>query len=111
MTALNKFLVTDISRQTRLHLRINSNDAQACYDRIILWIESLAIQRIGLSEEVAFSITNTVQLTAHNIATSFGISIEKYFPTNPPHQGSGQGNGAEFHMGNDQRYFTDYYAR
>ena len=90
---------------------INSNDAQACYDRIVLWIASLALQRIGLTAKAAFSMTNTLQSATHDIATAFGISIDKYFPTTPPHQGSGQGNGAEFHMGNDQRYFTDYYAR
>ena len=73
---------------------INSNDAQACYDRIVLWIASLALQRIGLTAKAAFSMTNTLQSATHDIATAFGISIDKYFPTTPPHQGSGQGNGA-----------------
>ena len=38
LAASNKVLVTDISRQLRLRLRltITSNDAQACYDRIVL---------------------------------------------------------------------------
>ena len=43
LIALNKILVISISRQMRLPLTINSNDAQACYDRIVLWIESLAL--------------------------------------------------------------------
>ena len=43
LTALNKVLVTDISRQTRLPLTINSSDAQAYYDCIVLWIASLAL--------------------------------------------------------------------
>ena len=38
-------------------------------------------------------MTNTLQSSIHNIATTFSISIDKYFPTTPPHQGSGQGNG------------------
>ena len=38
LAASNKVLVTDISRQLRLRLplTITSNDAQACYDRIVL---------------------------------------------------------------------------
>ena len=36
LTAINKVIVTDISRQMRLPLTITSNDAQACYDRIVL---------------------------------------------------------------------------
>ena len=36
LIALNKVLVIDISRQNRLPLTINRNDAQACYDRIVL---------------------------------------------------------------------------
>ena len=39
-------------------------------------------------------MTNTLQSATHDIATAFGIYINKYFPTTPPHQGSGQGNGA-----------------
>ena len=94
LTALNKVIVTDTSRQIHLPLTITSNDAQACYDRIVLWIASLALQRIGLRKEAAFSMTNTLQYATHDINTAFGISIEKYFPTDPPNQGSGQGNGA-----------------
>ena len=37
---------------------------------------------------------NTLQSATHDINTAFGISIEKYFTTKPPNQGSGQGNGA-----------------
>ena len=39
-------------------------------------------------------MTNTLQSATHDIATAFGISIDKYFPTTPPHHGSGQGNGS-----------------
>ena len=37
---------------------------------------------------------NTLQSATHDINTAFGISIEKYFTTKPPNQGSGQENGA-----------------
>ena len=36
LTALNNVLVTDISRQMRLLLRINNKDTQECYDRIVI---------------------------------------------------------------------------
>ena len=94
LTALNKVLVIEISRQTRLPLTINSNDDHVCYDRFVLWIASLALQRIWLSAEAAFWMINTLQSATHDIATAFVIYINKYFPTTPPHQGSGQSNGA-----------------
>ena len=74
----------------RLPITITSNDDQACYDRIVQWILSLTLQRIGLSQEAVFSITNTLQSATYDINTSFDISIEKCFPTEPPNQGSGQ---------------------
>ena len=39
-------------------------------------------------------MTNTLQSATHDIATVFGIFIDKYFPTTPPHQGIEQYNGA-----------------
>ena len=35
---------------------------------------------------------NTLQSATHDVATAFGISINKDFLTTQPHQGSGQGN-------------------
>ena len=55
---------------------------------------SLVLQRIGLSVEAAFSMTNTLQSEKHDIDTAFGISIDNLSPTKPLHQGSEQGNGA-----------------
>ena len=39
-------------------------------------------------------MANALQSVTYNIPTTFGISIHKCFPTIPPHQRSGQGNGA-----------------
>ena len=72
LTVLNKILVTDISRQLRLPLIVTSNDGKACYDRIVLWVASLALQRIGLRLTSAFSMTNTLQSVTYNIQTAFG---------------------------------------
>ena len=75
----------------RLPLTITSNDTQECYDRIVLWITSVALQTIGLSQEAVFSMTNTLQSATHDINTAFGISIEKYFPTTLPIKVSDKG--------------------
>ena len=48
LTALNKVIVTDISRQMRLPLSMISNDTQACYDRIVIWMQNLRNPSIGL---------------------------------------------------------------
>ena len=77
LTALNKAIVKDTSRQMQLPISITSNDVQAWYDRTVLWIASMSLQRIGLSQEVAFSVTNTLQSVTHAINTAFGLSIEK----------------------------------
>ena len=79
---------TDIYRQSRLPLIVNSSDSQACHDRIVLWITSLALQILGLSRDIAVYMTNTLQLVTYDNNTAFGVSIEEYFPTTPQLQGS-----------------------
>ena len=54
---------------------------------------SLALQQIGFSVESLLPMTDILQSVTHDIVTTFNISINKYFPTTPPHQGSGHGNG------------------
>jgi len=81
LTALNKILVTDFSRQSRLLLTINSNDDQAYHDRIILWIASFTLQKIWVSKEAEFSTTNTLQSKTYDINMVFGVSIETYSPS------------------------------
>ena len=83
LTALNKVLVIDIPRQMRLPITVISNDVQAYFNRIFLWIASLALKRIGLSKEGAFSMTNTLQSSTYDINTAFGISIKKVFFNTP----------------------------
>lgn len=72
---------------------INSSDARVCYDRIVLLIASLSLQRIELSKEAVFSSTNTLQSATRDVDKTFGISIEIFFPTTPQLQESRYGNG------------------
>ena len=67
LTVLNKVLVTNISRQLRVPSTVTSNDTKPCYDRIVLWMASLLLQRICLGSTTALSITNNLQSTTHNI--------------------------------------------
>ena len=76
----------------RLLLIIDSNDPQVWFDWIVLCVKSLVLQQIGLIQEAAFSMTDTLQSASPDINTAFWLSIEKYFPTKPLLQGSGQGN-------------------
>ena len=55
-------------------------------------MKSLVLQQKGLSQEAAFSMTDTLQSVSLDINTAFGLSIEKYFPTKPLLQDSGQKN-------------------
>ena len=59
----------------RFPITITSNDAQTCFDLIVLWIASLALKRIRVSQEIDFSMTNTLQSATHDINSAFGISI------------------------------------
>ena len=88
LTVLNKILITYISRQSKLPLTINSNDAQACCDRIVMRIASLALQRIVLRKESAFSMTNTLH------QYSIRYINRKILLKNSPIKGSGQGHVA-----------------
>ena len=54
LTALNKVIVTDIYWQMRLPLSMTNNDAQACYDRIVIWIQNLRILSIDLWTNFVF---------------------------------------------------------
>ena len=68
--------MTDISRQLRLPLTVTSNDAEAYFDRIVLWVVSLTLQRIGLSSTAALAMTNTLQSVTHNIKIAYRESTQ-----------------------------------
>ena len=44
LSALEKVLMNDILRFCRVAAIIISNDARSCYDRIVLWIATLALR-------------------------------------------------------------------
>ncbi len=92
--ALNKRLTMDIVRQSRRPAALCSNDAKSCYDRIVHWVATAAIQRTGLDPAPAISMFSTLQKAQHHVSTGYGIA-DKGYSANQffPMQGVGQGNG------------------
>ena len=94
-SVLEKVLVMDIIRMRKLTAVVMSNDAKACYDRIVLWLAAIAICRLGIPAEPMQSMILTLQKARHSIKTAYGLSTRTYSRFgNMPLQGVGQGNGA-----------------
>jgi hypothetical protein len=93
--SLNKALTFDLWRQLRQRGALCSNDAKACYDRIVHNCASLCLQRIGTREQPIVSMFETLQKLEHHVRTVFGESKICYVQRGKvPIQGVGQGNGA-----------------
>jgi hypothetical protein len=92
--ALNKVLTYDIIRQRKYPSALCSNDAVACYDRIVHSIASICMQRVGIAAETCHMMFGTLQLIQHYISTAYGLSDSSYGALEIPLQGVGQGNGA-----------------
>jgi hypothetical protein len=93
--SLNKVLTFDIWRQLRQRGALCSNDAKACYDRIVHNCASLCLQRIGTREQPIISMFDTIQKLEHHVRTVFGESKLSFVQQGEvPIQGVGQGNGA-----------------
>jgi hypothetical protein len=93
---LNKHLTLDLLRQQRQAGILLSNDAKACYDRIVHSFASLAMQRVGVPVQMIECSFRTIQDLRHYIRTIYGESTtffggdEWTIPVNS----IGQGNGA-----------------
>ena len=96
-TTLNKVLTADLVRARRVPTILIFNDAKSCYDRIVLWIATLALGRLGAPKEAVLEMTATLQNAKHRVCTAFGDSTSTY-GDNPVHLlqviGKDNGNGA-----------------
>jgi len=94
--SLNMQLTFDIIRQWRIPAAVCSNDAKACYDRIVHAFASLAIQRLGVPIGPIQVMFTTIQQLQHHIRTIHGDSEISFsaLSSTVPIQGVGQGNGA-----------------
>ena len=92
-----KRLYYDALRFLRRSGFLCSNDAKACYDRIVHSIASLAMQRVGMPIEPILCMLQSLQNMTHHVRTAHGLSSSTYgcsLLDGKPVQGSGQGNGA-----------------
>jgi hypothetical protein len=73
-----------------------SNDAKACYDRIVHAIASICLQRLGTPSKPIVCMFITVQKLRHHICTIYGDSTLSFGGDLwlTPIQGVGQGNSA-----------------
>ena len=69
------------------------NDVKGCYNRIVHTVAILVLMSFGLNHTAARILFQVLQTAEHNIKTGYGVSKTGYGETNPPAQGSGQGNG------------------
>ena len=71
---VSKRAVLDHSQYMRIIILLASADLEACYDRIILTADALALLRIGISHERIKTMFRSIQLMIHRIRTLFGDS-------------------------------------
>ena len=94
--AVHKRLSYDIMRQSRRPGALCSNDAKACFDRIVHSVAMLAYRRLGMPVPPVQCMLETIQLMKHHIRTNYGDSVFTMSSkgTLIPYQGILQGNGA-----------------
>jgi hypothetical protein len=93
---LNKELTTDLLRQKKQPGALNSNDAKACYDRMVHSVTSICLQQMGVPQEPLICMFTTIQNLNHHIRTIYGDSTISFGGKLwvVPVQSIGQGNGA-----------------
>ena len=95
---INRRLIFDLVRHTKQAMALASSDLKSCYDRIVHSAASLAMQRVGISQQVIQTMFDTVQKCEHKVCTAYGDSKNMYGPNTgqykQPVMGVGQGNGA-----------------
>ena len=91
--ALNRRLLSDLSRQKRRPIAIAGVDAAHCYDRVAHPFAVLACRAVGVKQCVVHTIFSAVQRMKMKVRTAFGESDDWYGGTaEAPFQGLCQGN-------------------
>ena len=87
-------IIADITRMTRKPLIKNTDDATACYDRIIPGVGNLASRSHGLHRNIAFVQGATLETVRYHLKTQLGVTDEHYqHCVIYPIYGTGQGSG------------------
>ena len=72
--AVNKRLLYDTVQLQRKPVVLCSNNAKSCYDRVVHFIASLALQRPSLPPGPITCMLTTIQNFHHHVRTFFGDS-------------------------------------
>ena len=94
--ALNKCLIFDYIQPQKLSALIISNDAQSCYDRIIIMVSFTMMLVFGVMKETAQCLLSCLIVMVYSIRTVYGDSNFTYGGADwerTPH-GNRQGNGS-----------------
>ena len=87
-------LSLDIARQQRSNLAIFENDAESCYDRILVNIAMLSARILGVPTGAILAHSETVRLMKYNIKTIYGTSEARYQGTDQEQLLAGTGQGS-----------------
>jgi hypothetical protein len=78
---LNKLLTVQLIIQKRIEGIVFDNDAQGCYDRIIIGIALACLRRIGYSKNSTRMLGLLCSQLEHHVATAYGVSDKTYSST------------------------------
>ena len=71
---INKIISFDLSEQLREPIAHQENDAQNCYDRLILNLVSLATRRYGMSQEANTFMSEVLKKMHYHSRTGYGAT-------------------------------------
>ena len=65
--AVDKRLTYDLVRQKKVPAILCSNDAKACYDRVVHPILFMALRRLGVSKQYIYGMIDTYRNMEHHL--------------------------------------------
>jgi hypothetical protein len=80
-SVINKLLTVQLIIQKKIEGIVFDNDAQGCYDRIIIGIALACLRRIGYSKNSTLMLGLLWSQPEHHVATAYGVSDKTYSST------------------------------
>ena len=88
-------VIYDMARMDRCHMILLFNDLAGCYDRVRLSLNTITVQRMRCTKEIAVCHAQAVRQMKHRVRPSAGISKDFITWCQEINLGGiGQGNGA-----------------
>ena len=90
---LNKKLTANLMRMRKQAFAICFNDIKSCFDRIVHWVSTLALQCLGVPKNTVLCIFQIIQKACHKIGTAYGMPKNTYSgDRRNPIKGTSQGS-------------------